>query len=206
MLFLRGFAGWLLDLLRISRFTFRNPHSYTKYKAIRALARRTGARNFIETGTYRGTTTLRCARHFDKVYTIELDERLAEAATKRLAKYSNVRVIRGDAVQELRRLLEDRSLSDLLVFLDGHFSGGETALGDVPEPALEALDLLAEHRDRVRGIIVDDFREFGQSGWPRKSSLIAAAEDAFAAHGYQIAVHLDQVVVEAPPAARGDRA
>jgi protein-L-isoaspartate O-methyltransferase len=53
-----------------------NLHSYMKYKVLRRLGQRTDARCLIETGTFLGVTAARCARVFDRVFTIELDATL----------------------------------------------------------------------------------------------------------------------------------
>jgi hypothetical protein len=192
-----GPLGHLLDICRLLTFRHANPHSYTKYRQIVAASRRTGARTLIETGTYRGVTTRRCIGDFDMVYTIELDPVLAREAQRRLARFSNCKVIEGDAATEVTRLLDAGNIgNNLLIFLDGHFSGGDTAHGDQAEPAIDVLETIARHRDRVAAIVIDDFREFGtQKGWPTKGQLLTALERFFPAEYFDILVHLDQALV-----------
>ena len=85
--------------------------------------------------------------------------------------------------------------NNAVIFLDGHFSQGVTAHGDLAEPACELLSSLASYKDKIKGIVVDDFRLFGiDKGWPRKSELIKSAEDCFG--DYRLSIHLDQVVLE----------
>lgn len=191
-----GPLGHLLDIYRLLTFRYANPHSYTKYRQIVAASRRTGARTLIETGTYRGVTTRRCIGNFDRVYTIELDPTLAREAQRRLGRFANCTVIEGDAATEVKRLLDTGNIgNDLLVFLDGHFSGVDTAHGDQAEPAIDVLDAIARHRDRVAAIVIDDFREFGtQKGWPTKGQLLTALERLFPAEYFDILVHLDQAL------------
>lgn len=192
------FAAWgghLVDLWRLVRFQQRNPYSYSKFRNIKSAARRTGATQMIETGTYLGNTAMRCAPHFQKLYTIELDKDLAASAAAYLAKRKNVEVIQGDALAELPKILERPEVKDLLVFLDGHFSGGITAHGDVPEPACEEIEVLGRFKDKIRSIVIDDFRCFGNdAGWPTKSALLHSVETHFN-DGFDISVHLDQVLV-----------
>lgn len=192
-----GPCGHLVDLLNMARFRFLNPHSYTKYRQIVAVARRTGARSLIETGTFRGVTTRRCVRHFSHVYTIELDEALARDAKRRLSRFRNCEVIEGDATLEIQKLLQRPDVGgDLLFFLDGHFSGEGTALGASAEPALDVIRFVARHKARVAGVIVDDFREFGcQPGWPTKRELIGTLEEEFKSAGFLLLVNCDQAVV-----------
>lgn len=191
---IRGLAGHVLDLYRIARFTFINPHNYTKFRLINSIRKKTNARVFVEAGTYLGITANRCASVFDSVYTIELDVDLARRSSKYLSKRENVTTIQGDALSVIPELLQRDNLSDTLIFLDGHFSGGVTSCGELPEPAVEELRVLSEYKDRIRAIIIDDFRSFGENEeFPSKSELLKAAEESFAE--YAISIQLDLVVI-----------
>jgi len=192
-----GPIGHVVDLFNALRFKYVNPHSYSKYRQLIAVARRTGARALIETGTFRGVTTRRCARHFARVYTIELDHDLAVAAGKNLAHYRNCEVIEGDATREVAAILARADVGDdLLFFLDGHFSGSGTALGDCAEPAVDVLEVIAGHKRRVAGIVIDDFREFGsQPGWPSKGGLLHSLEQLFPSRDFTLWIHMDQVLL-----------
>ncbi|QSJ15280.1 hypothetical protein JYQ62_25985 [Nostoc sp. UHCC 0702] len=191
---LQALAGHILDLYLIASFQFKNPHSYTKFRQIKSLQKKTKSSVFIETGTYLGVTTKRCAPIFNKLYTIELDEKLAEQAKKYLSNNKNVEVIQGDASKILSDLLEIEEITNALVFLDGHFSGGLTACGEQPEPAVEELKILAKHKSKINCIIIDDFRSFGGDlGFPKKFELLKAAEEYF--DNYEITVHLDQLII-----------
>jgi hypothetical protein len=184
-------------MVKMLGFHYANPHSYTKYRQIVAVAKRTHARVLIETGTYRGVTTRRCLPHFNRVFTIELDRSLAQAAQQSLARYAKCEVIEGDAAKEVPKLCERSDIgSDILFFLDGHFSGGDTALGEQTEPALDIIHAIAKRKERMAAMIVDDFREFGtRSGWPAKSQLVHAIEHSFPAKTFDLVVHMDQVLV-----------
>jgi hypothetical protein len=192
-----GLAGYLLDLWRFAKGAPANLHSLTKYRVIGALARRSGGTCLIETGTFLGVTAARCARGFDTVLTVELDAQLATRAAKALAKFRNVTVYQGDAVALLPQMLAHPAAGKAVVFLDAHYSGGNTARGEVPEPALAELDILARHRDRIVGIVVDDFRCFGvEDGFPTKAQLLAAAETHFPHPTFAISALCDQIVIE----------
>ena len=184
--------GHLLDLYRIATFNFSNPHSYTKYRQIKALKYKTSSKMLIETGTFRGVTTKRCASIFDKLYTIELDEKLANEASKNLSKRKNIKVLQGDATIELSNILQNEEVNNILVFLDGHFSGGITACGKIPEPAIEELKVLSRYKEKINCIIIDDFRCFGNNGFTEKSSIIKALEDEFS--DFELNIHLDQII------------
>jgi hypothetical protein len=193
---LQALGGLALDVYRRVAFAGTNPHSLSKFHALRATQGRTGATTFVETGTYLGVTTARCAPHFSRVYTIEIEPSLAEQAERALGRYRNVEVIRGDASTEIKRLGLAGCLRDSLIFLDGHFSGGLTGLGAEIEPALSIMDYLAQGELGIRGIVVDDFREFGSDGWPRKWELVKAAEELFVPQGYRLSIDFDMLFLE----------
>src|SRR5438105_1556154 len=121
--YFQALAGHFVDLYRLAAFRFTTAHSYTKFRHLNALRKSTGATQMIETGTYRGVTAGRCARVFERVYTIELDKPLAAEAAKFLAPKRNVEVIQGDALAELPKVLARDDVRELVIFLDGHFSG-----------------------------------------------------------------------------------
>lgn len=189
----QAIVGHLVDLYKLGTFTFSNPHSYTKFRAITSTKKKVNAKNLIETGTYLGVTTRRCASHFDRVYTIELDLELARKASDFLRGNHNVNVLQGDALDILPTILSE-GIDNVLIFLDAHFSGGDTACGDLPEPAIEEIKILARFQEKIAGIIIDDFRLFGmEKGFPSKSSLFKVIEEYLP--NFAVTVSLDQVVV-----------
>lgn len=186
-------AGHLIDLVNLVSFRFDNPHSYSKFRIIDRVRKLSCAETLIETGTYRGVTTSRCARVFEHVFSIELDPELAASAAEFLRKRTNVKVIQGDGLIEVPKLLERENVNDVLVFLDGHYSGSGTALGDMAEPACEELIMLAGYRDQICAIVIDDFRCFGvEKDWPKKSEVVRVLEDIFP--DFTIVIHMDQVI------------
>jgi hypothetical protein len=170
-----------------------------KFRVIDALRRRIGARTFIAAGTYLGVTAARAAAVFDAVYTIELSPSLAALATRVLAYKPNVRVVLGDVQEVIPKLLGEQAVRDVIVFLDSHPCGPQTALGMLPEPAVEELPLLAPNVSQVKAIIADDSRLFGvEPGYPTKGKLLATAEESYGALGFEVRVELDQLLVVAP--------
>lgn len=195
-IFIRGLVGYLVDLCRIVRFQFSNPHSYTKFRIINAVRRRTGSETFVESGTNLGRTADRCAGVFKQVITIELDNVLADRAAKFLGSRANVEVIRGDAVTELPQILSRPDLKGALVFLDGHFSGGDTACGELPEPAIEEIAILGRFVGKIRAVIIDDFRCFGtEMGFPMKSNLLRQIEICFPVEEFETRIEMDQAII-----------
>jgi len=188
-------GGHLVDLYRLAIFDVRNPHSYSKVRQIKALANRTKSRVFVETGTFLGNTAMRCSGTFERVITIELDEALFRRSSAFLSNRKNVLCLQGDALELLPSVFEISDVRDALIFLDGHFSGGVTAHGELAEPACEEITAVAKHRDKINAVIVDDFRCFGRDkGWPKRSFLLKTIEDSFG-EDFDYAIHLDQVLI-----------
>lgn len=113
----------------------------------------------IETGTYEGATVAACLGHFERIYTIELDQALYNAARDRFANEPTVTVIHGDSCTELSRLAVDVT-GPVLFWLDAHYSHGETAKGphDPPLP-WELSAILGRGEPDV--ILIDDARHMG---------------------------------------------
>jgi hypothetical protein len=171
-----------------------------KFRQIDACRIATGCTAALEVGTYYGDMTARLATVFEEVITIELDPVLAGKADVSLRGLGNVRVIVGDGLARLPEALRELAGNRVLVYLDGHFSGGETACGDLPEPAVAELSMLLAHVGELGAVVVDDFRCFGtEPGFPKKSWLLRAAE-LFEYHGFRVLVQNDQtlIVKEAP--------
>ena len=94
---LKSRVGFLVDIIKFAQLGFQNPHGYTKFLLLKKIARKTGAKDFIETGTYKGITARRASRIFDKVITVELDEDLYRYSSNYLSDRKNVCVIHGDS-------------------------------------------------------------------------------------------------------------
>jgi hypothetical protein len=124
--------------------------------------------HYIETGTYTGQGIKDVMAHYDFVHSIELAERYYLDAVERFIHYPHVRLYRGNSKNVLPRILAHIN-QPVTVYLDGHFSGGDTAFGDEDingvsnAPLLGELEvLLARSYDDI--IIIDDCRMLGQRG------------------------------------------
>lgn len=61
---------------------------------------------------------------------------------------------------------------------------------------MEELKRIVKYISKIRGIVVDDFRCFGtEIGFPSKTALVAVAESEYASKGFEIFVHLDQLII-----------
>jgi predicted O-methyltransferase YrrM len=140
-------------------------------------ARLSGRACLVETGTYNGDMVFAQRRRFRRIFTIELDDRLFERATKRFERDPHVVVLHGDSGEVLPTLLE--SIRWPCVFwLDGHFSGGSTARGKVETPVIQELEAILRHATPGHVILIDDARCFGVGDYPPIDTLRAQVAQA----------------------------
>jgi hypothetical protein len=169
-----------------------HPSIRAKRRHLLRLARERGHRILVESGTYKGGTVRFCAPRMDRVISVELDPQLFEAARRRFADEPGVEILHGDATEVIPDVVS-RLTEPPLIWLDGHFSGGETARGEVVEPALAILDRLSS-RPPGSTIVVDDLRLFGLApDFPTLDGLVAHARRAFP--DARIHVGLDSLVI-----------
>lgn len=191
---LEPIGGYVLDCAAKLRNDLFVPHSLTKLHNIWRCKKLSGATSAVEVGSYKGLTTRRLSYLFDRVYSIEIDEALCEIARKRCAGRSNVEIFLGDGSKLLGEIAPRVSCG--LIFLDGHFSGGETGHGDEPEPVLKELDIIESHIGNFVSVVIDDFRLFGiQDGWPHKSEVMLKLERLFPSPQWMVTVNNDQFLV-----------
>lgn len=141
------------------------PHS-AKQELIRSFAGRYNLRVLVDTGTFRGDMVDAMRGHFDQIVSIELDDDLFERARQRFLSCPTVRIVHGDSSKVLPSILAELS-QPCLFWLDGHYSGSGTALGDQVSPILDELAAILRHPVRGHLILVDDARLFtGRDGYP----------------------------------------
>jgi hypothetical protein len=126
--------------------------------------------SFIETGTFRGDTVAQIAALVSNVISIELDETLWQAADRRFARRSHVRIMHGDSEKLLASVVVELR-GPALFWLDGHYSGRSTALGSSPTPIMAELEtILASDHGHI--VLIDDARLFDEiNGWPSLAEI-----------------------------------
>lgn len=156
---------------------FAPPPFFVRRAMLLAEARAMEALVFVETGTFLGDTTWAFRCSFEKVHTIEVEATLAQLARERFAGDPRIEVIEGDSSQVLPELC-DRLSGPCLFYLDGHYSGGITGMGEQECPILQELDvILARTRVKFR-IVIDDARLFGTDpAYPTLEKLHAHLEE-----------------------------
>jgi hypothetical protein len=122
-----------------------------------ALQKEFGIKCFVETGTYKGGTAKWAAQWFEQVITIELSETWYERAKVALAPYQNIEILFGDTRHHLAQIAP--TLPPSIIWLDAHYSAGETAGADDQCPLLGEIEALTPSWDRLF-VLVDDARYF----------------------------------------------
>ena len=116
--------------------------------------------DWVETGTYKGTTTNFLSNRFPHVYTIEPEQKLYNTACKRF-NGRNVTLF-NDVSEKVLPVLLTKLNGDINFWLDGHYSAGKTFKGekDCPiEDELNAIEKSLENFGKL-SIFIDDIRMF----------------------------------------------
>jgi len=129
---------------------------------------------FVETGTFQGFGVQQALlARFPQIISIELGRDLAQEAQQLFKTNKNVKIIQGDAACILNDVIKEIK-EPITFWLDGHFSGpykgGMTAKGDVPDPILQELQIIAKHQIRTHTILIDDIRLYQEGAWPWQSA------------------------------------
>lgn len=146
------------------------------------LAKIASISTFVETGTYRGSTTRWAAKHFNNVYTIENSEFHFAAESESLSHINGVKPIFGNSRDLLPSIIDELGQSTAIFFLDGHWSGHETAGHGDECPLLGELESLRGREGDI--ILIDDARFFhcpplephNPSDWPTIGEIVIALQ------------------------------
>lgn len=115
---------------------------------------------FIETGTFRGHTIEALKNDFKTLYTIELSQQLYEDAVKKFAPDEKVKLFQGNSSDVLPQIME--TIDEPAIFwLDGHYSGGDTAKADLNTPIFKELECIFNAKYFPHVLLIDDARDFG---------------------------------------------
>lgn len=128
-------------------------------------------KTFIETGTYYGDMVEAQKKHFEKIYSIELSEKFYQNCVERFKNDKDVEILHGDSGKVLSELMKEIN-EPVIFWLDGHYSGGDTAKGDKECPIYEELEAILDHKSLPHVILIDDARLFvGQKDYPTINEL-----------------------------------
>jgi hypothetical protein len=99
------------------------------------------------------------------VFTIEPSDELYQQSLINLASIKNIQVFNGtseDYLEKIVNIVASQNESRISFWLDGHFSEGNTFLGDLSTPIMLELEVIAKHLRHFEQItvLVDDVRCF----------------------------------------------
>jgi hypothetical protein len=146
------------------------PPHLVKQLAISEYCRQSKVTTLIETGTFLGYMMEAQKDNFQKLISIELDEKLYQRAKRRFAKYPQIEILKGDSGKLMPEVVA-RLKEPALFWLDGHYSAEFTAKGDLETPIIQELESIFKSPiDHV--ILIDDARDFkGENDYPTLESL-----------------------------------
>lgn len=114
---------------------------------------------FVETGTNTGCgTKLAIECGFEKIITIDIEEKYVILARKRFAGNDNVQCLHGDSSIILASVIEQNLDKTMTFWLDGH--GG---MGGVP--LMSELEIISKSPIKNHIIMIDDVRMFSSKQW-----------------------------------------
>lgn len=168
---LNALYSWFVRLAwRVKGKPLPPPHE-VKQRHILSLRGKWPTDTLIETGTYRGKMVFAMRPYFSCIYSIELAPELASRAQRIFGKTPSVHIIHGDSGTELPRIVE--TLKNPAIFwLDGHYSGGETAQSSEHSPLRAELGCIFSSPIKGHIVAIDDAHLFnGTDGYPSPEEL-----------------------------------
>ncbi len=170
------------------------PPPSRKRQVLREHARTYGATILVETGTYLGDTIGSLRSDFAKLYSIEFDDRLFRAASRRFNGDVKTRLLHGDSGQRIHDVLAELD-RPAVFWLDGHYSGTGTGFAGANTPIFAELEAIAVHRIKDHVMVIDDARLFGQDpGYPSIPDLERFVAAKFPAHRFEVREDLIRIV------------
>lgn len=147
------------------------PPHIVKQSILKNYAKKYNLKILVETGTYYGDMVWAMKNSFARIYSIELSQELFKKAKNRYKSDKHIELIHGDSSKELVNVIK-RISQPALFWLDGHYSGEETARGETESPVLRELNQIFDAPDLGHVIIIDDARCFGaDSAYPTIEEL-----------------------------------
>jgi hypothetical protein len=148
------------------------PPDLYKHQTIKAYGERFHLDTLIETGTFYGGTVWSVRNHFSRIISIELSQTLYERAKKMFESLEHISIIKGDSSKVLPMVL-DLMNKPCLFWLDGHYSAGITACGDIQTPIIQEIEAIFAHPVKQHVILIDDARLFvGKDDYPKLDEFI----------------------------------
>ena len=170
-LYLPMFWSWIPKNSSVKKLSFRSiffklfPSPRSHKSKMRVLRRFGGSSAWIETGTYLGDGSLAISEFAQVLHTIEPSKELSAIAKNRVEAGTNIHFHTGtseDLFPKILQTLVSTGHRDLSLWLDGHYSGGKTFLGELETPIKRELETLAIYEESFENVqvFIDDIRCF----------------------------------------------
>jgi hypothetical protein len=130
-----------------------------KRNFIISLAKLTNISVFIVTGTYLGDTVSAVRPFFKEIISIELSKELTQQALNKFKRYKHIKIINRDSSEILPTVLQ-KIHSSVIFWLDGHYSGNNTAKGNEETPIRKELETIIQWWINGSIILIDDVEDF----------------------------------------------
>lgn len=147
------------------------PPHLVKQNTIGEYQKQSGYKTLVETGTFRGDMLEAQKRRFDKLISIELSEKLHKQAQRRFRNDKHISIVQGDSGKMLPVVLKEIK-EPAIFWLDGHYSSGVTAQGDLDCPIYDELNSIFNGSPFNHILLIDDARDFnGTNDYPTIEEL-----------------------------------
>lgn len=147
------------------------PPAVVKQHTVKTYAKRFSLGVMVETGTYLGEMVRATKDIFERIISVEIDERLAKRAQKKFSKYDHITIFRGDSGEVIKEILPSIKIP-CLFWLDSHYSGGLTSHAGTETPIMKELGHIFSHDLTDHVILIDDARNFtGENDYPELEAL-----------------------------------
>lgn len=117
---------------------------------------------FIETGTYKGESSILASKYFERVFTTEIYEPLYLYSKNKASKEitgDRITFLLGNSVDLLNKILDSLDLISAVFFIDAHVSGNDSSWNKKElVPLLEELDVILKYKIEKSIFIFDDIR------------------------------------------------
>ena len=126
--------------------------------------------NFVETGTYKGESTMVFDKKIKNVYTIEICEELYNTTKAHCESkgFTNIEFVLGDSIVQLEPIMKkvESSEGGSIYFIDAHISGSDSGWNQKNRvPVFEELEVILRHKLKPSIFIIDDLRLWKNSVW-----------------------------------------
>lgn len=167
------------DLKELIKYPFWKIHSKDKpdnhlykRKRIRLLNKSRDYKVFIETGTFYGQMIFAVKNIFETIISVELFQDLYLLNHEIFKNSNKVKIFQGDSSSRLAEMIGSRK-GGILFWLDGHYSGSGTGMGELTSPILKELKIIKDKKLEKSCILIDDIRLFnGSDGYPTLAEAI----------------------------------